>query len=228
MKAALPPILRRMYRVRIEGLENFPAKGGVIVAANHSSFMDSIWIPLAVPRRVVYLAKAEYFDSWKTAWFFRALSMIPVDRHARHKAEAALNAGVGVLGHGGVLGVYPEGTRSVDGRVYRGRTGVGRLVLRSQSVVVPVGLSGSREVMPKGARFPKVRGRVTVRFGKPMDFSKFAGQLEDRFIAREVTDEIMFAVMALCGQEYVDRYSSIQVSDPPGGEFRLPTDEMLG
>lgn len=228
LKLTLPPILRRLYHVKMEGVETFPPEGGVIVVANHVSFMDSFFIPMCVPRRVIYLAKAEYFESWKMAWFVRSLGMIPVKREVRSKAEAALGAGVEVLEAGGVLGLYPEGTRSPDGRLYRGRTGVSRLALRSKCPVVPIGLIGTREVMPKGAKIPKLWGRVTVRFGPPMTFEKYAGQEGNRRILRKMTDEIMFEIMALSGQKYMDEYATKAPSVAPD-DYRIPTDEeMLG
>lgn len=228
LKALLRPRLRRKYHLRVEGLENIPAEGPAILAANHVSFMDSIWIPLCVPRRVVYLTKAEYFDSWKTAWFFRSLGMIPLDRHSRDEAESALNTAVAFLRKGGVLGVYPEGTRSPDGRLYRGRTGVARLALRSGAPVVPIGVLGSREVMPKGARMPALSGRVTVRFGTPLEFRRPAGEGENESTLRMITDEIMFQIMTLSGQEYVDRYASQPAAGAAPEDYRPPSDEKLG
>jgi 1-acyl-sn-glycerol-3-phosphate acyltransferase len=228
LKLILPPVLRALYRVRMEGVERFPAEGGVIVVANHVSFMDSFFIPMCVPRRVIYLAKAEYFDSWKMAWLVRSLGMIPVKREVRSKAEAAIRAGVEVLEAGGVLGLYPEGTRSPDGKLYRGRTGVARLALRSKCPVVPVGLIGTREVMPKGAKVPKLRGRVTVRFGLPMTFEKYQGEETNRRILRKMTDEIMFEIMALTGQKYMDEYAT-KIPTVAPDDYRIPTDEeMLG
>lgn len=228
LKLILTPILRALYRVRAEGLESFPREGPVIVVSNHVSFLDSFWIPLMVPRQMVFLAKAEYFESWKTAWFFRALGMIPVKRDIKEKTEAALQAGIEVLGQGGVLGLYPEGTRSPDGRLYRGRTGVARLALRSKAPVVPVGLIGSREVMPKQAKIPKLWGRVTVRFGPPLAFDRYYDQDEDRFVLRAMTDEIMFEIMELSGQTYVDDYASREATDIVPEDFRIPMAEMLG
>lgn len=228
LKFILRPILRVLYRVKGEGLEDFPAEGPVIVVANHTSFMDSLWIPLCVPRQMVYLAKAEYFESWRTAWFFRALGMIPVKRDTKEKTEAALGAGIEVLAAGGVLGLYPEGTRSADGRLYRGRTGVARLALRSGAPVVPVGLIGSREVMPKQAKSPKMWGKVTCRFGKPLTFERYEDQQEDRFVLRAITDEIMFEIMTLSDQTYIDEYASREATDLLPEDFRIPLDEMLG
>ncbi len=228
LKTILYPILRGLYRVKAEGLENLPREGPVIIVANHVSFLDSFWIPLMVPRRMVYLAKAEYFESKKTAWFFRALGMIPVKRDIKEKTEAALQAGLEVLEQGGVLGLYPEGTRSPDGRLYRGRTGVARLALRSRAHVVPIGLVGSREVMPKQARFPKLWGNVKVRFGPPLSFERYYEQEEDRFVLRAMTDEIMFEIMAMSGQTYVDEYASKEATDVIPEDFRIPLEEMLG
>ena len=228
LKVILTPILRGLYGVKRDGLETFPMEGPVIVVANHVSFLDSFWIPLSVPRRMVYLAKAEYFESWKTRWFFRALGMIPVKRDVKEKTEAALQAGIEVLEQGGVIGLYPEGTRSPDGRLYRGRTGVARLAVRSGASVVPVGLVGSREVMPKSAKFPRPWGKVVVKFGPPLDFSRYEDRAEDRFVLRTITDEIMYEIMSLSGQEYVDEYASIEATDVVPEDFRIPIEEMLG
>jgi 1-acyl-sn-glycerol-3-phosphate acyltransferase len=206
LKLTLQPYLKWAYRFEIEGAENFPRDGGVIVVGNHVSFMDSFWIPMSTPRRVVFLAKSEYFESWKTAWFFRSLGMIPVKRGVRHKADAALQAGVECLEVGCVLGLYPEGTRSPDGRLYRGRTGVARLALGSGCPVVPIGLVGSRDVMPKEAKFPRLRGKVTARVGDPMSF---AGKEATHNNLRAITDEVMAKIAELSGQEYVDEYSPI-------------------
>lgn len=228
LKVTLSPILRALYHVKGEGLERFPAEGGVIVVGNHVSFMDSFFIPLVLPRRVVYLAKAEYFESWKTAWFVKSLGMIPVKRGVRSKAEAAIRSGVEVLEAGGVLGLYPEGTRSVDGRLYRGRTGVGRLAIRSGAPVVPVGIIGSRKVMPKKAKLPKLWGHVTVRIGAPMRFEKYEGKENDRRALRAMTDEIMAEILTLSGQTYVDEYAGKEMAEVSPEDYRVPGEEMLG
>jgi 1-acyl-sn-glycerol-3-phosphate acyltransferase len=234
LKLVLPPILKRLYHIEVEGVENFPAEGGVIVVANHVSFLDSFFIPYALPRRVVYLAKSEYFESWKTAWFVKSLGMIPVKRNVREKAEAALITAAGVLEDGGILALYPEGTRSPDGKLYRGRTGVARLALRSKAPVVPVGLIGSREVMPKNAKLPKLWGHVTVRIGQPMSVDKYKDCPQgDRVAIRSMTDEIMAEILALSGQNYVDKYASIKANGagsakPPSDELRPPPRQMLG
>jgi 1-acyl-sn-glycerol-3-phosphate acyltransferase len=229
LELTLAPYLRWAYRVKIEGAETFPMEGPVIVVANHTSFWDSFFVPLCVPRRVVFLAKAEYWDSWKTRWLVSSLGMIPIKRDVRAKSLAALETGIEFLKSGGVLGLYPEGTRSPDGRLYRGRTGVARLALGSGSPVVPIGLIGSREMMPKGAKFPKLRGRVTVKFGPPMTFEKYADTENPRQALRAMTDEIMFAIMNESGQTYVDEYASRESAPKPtADDMRIPTEEQLG
>lgn len=204
----LGPLLKVLYRPRARGLENVPADGPVILAANHVSFMDSLFIPLVLKRRVVYLGKSDYFDSAKTRWFFKMVNVIPVKRDGGTAGEAAIRAGVSELERGLCVGIYPEGTRSPDGRLYRGKTGVARMALLANAPVVPVGVFGTRELQPPERRMPKLSGRVQVVFGKPLEFSRFAGQERDRFVLRSVTDEILYEIMMVTGQEYVDEYSS--------------------
>ena len=210
-KGILKPLLMGLYSIKAEGRENVPKKGPAIIAANHLSFLDSFFIPLVVQRRkVTYLAKADYFKSWKTSWFFKMVGQIPTEREGGKKSEHALNAALEVLEQGNLLGIYPEGTRSPDGRLYRGRTGVARLALTAGVPVIPTGLVGTTEVMPKDAKLPRFTGRlpVRVRFGKPLDFSRFKDRERDRFALRSITDEIQYEVMQLSGQEYVDEYAS--------------------
>lgn len=226
VKAVIKSAVRVLYRIETEGMENFPPTGPVIVAANHQSFLDSIFIPVGLKRRMVYLAKAEYFESWKTRWLYSELGMIPLPRRSKGRAEAALQTAVEVLHEGWALGVYPEGTRSPDGRVYRGRTGIGRLAHRSRAPVVPVGISGSKEIMPKGARFPRLTGKVAVRYGEPMTFDKYLAQPETPAIVRAITQDIMERIVTLAGAEYVDKYAS--QGGPPAEELQVPTEELLG
>jgi 1-acyl-sn-glycerol-3-phosphate acyltransferase len=206
IKATLGTAMRRLYRVNIEGLENVPESGSGIVAANHISFIDSLFIPLVIPRRVTYLAKAEYWDSWKTRWFFNLVGQIPVRRDDSAKAQAALEAGQRVLGNDGLLGIYPEGTRSPDGRLYRGKTGVARMAADLGAPVIPVGLVGTREIMPKEAKFPRTRGDVAIRFGKPMSISKGAAE-GDPLALRAFVDGLMYEICSLSGQDYTDEYA---------------------
>lgn len=211
LELTVAPALRAVYRPSIEGLENLPASGPVIIAGNHISFADEIFTPLAARRQVFYFAKAEYFTTpglrgRAMAAVFSELGQVPVKRGDTRSAAAVIDVGVDVLGAGGALGIYPEGTRSPDGRLYKFRTGVARLALRSGAPVVPVGLVGTREVQPPGSRRWH-RAPVEVHFGTPLSF---AGRGEDERSARllrEVTDEVRVAVQKLTGQEYVDAFA---------------------
>ncbi|GLI29092.1 1-acyl-sn-glycerol-3-phosphate acyltransferase [Agromyces rhizosphaerae] len=206
------PIVLGIFRPWVVGLEHVPKEGGAILASNHLSFIDSIFLPLVVDRNVVFLAKSEYFTGkgikgWLTRLFFQATGQLPIDRSGGKASEASLNTGLRVLGRGELLGIYPEGTRSPDARLYRGRTGVARMVLESGVPVVPVAMIGTDEVMPIGTRIPKVR-RIGVVIGEPLDFSRFEGLESDRFVLRSVTDELVYRLRELSGQEYVDVYAS--------------------
>ena len=206
------PILLAIFRPWVVGLEHVPKQGPVILASNHLSFIDSIFLPLVVDRPVVFLAKSEYFTGkglkgWATRLFFQAANQLPIDRSGGKASEASLNTGLRVLRDGSILGIYPEGTRSPDGRLYRGRTGVARMVLEAGVPVVPVAMIGTAEVMPIGTRMPKVR-RVGIVFGEALDFSRFEGMEGDRFVLRSVTDELVYDLRALSDQEYVDVYAS--------------------
>jgi 1-acyl-sn-glycerol-3-phosphate acyltransferase len=213
-KGLLKPPIRAAWKVRPDGLENVPKEGPAIIAANHLSFLDSFFIPICVNwRTVTYLAKADYFKSWKTAWFFRGVGQIPVERDDRKKSQDALDVGMDVLSEGRLLGIYPEGTRSPDGRLFRGRTGVARLALRSGAPVIPCGVVGSQDVLPKSGKVPRLVGpdgriKVRVRFGEPLDFSQYADRESDRFVLRSITDEIMYEILQLSGQSYVNEYAS--------------------
>lgn len=225
LKGILKPPLLAMYQIEKEGLEHVPKKGAAIIAANHLSFLDSFFIPLVVKRRkVTYLAKADYFKSFKTAWFFKAAGQISCEREGGSKSEQSLNIALDVLKGGNLLGIYPEGTRSPDGRLYRGRTGVARLALAAGVPVIPTGLVGTESVMPKDAKLPRVGGRVQVRFGKPLDFSRFADRAGDRFVLRSITDEIVYEIMQLSGQVYVDNYASRTPSEPLPEAYRVVDD----
>ncbi len=206
------PLLRSTFRPWVTGIENIPAKGGVILASNHLSFIDSVFLPLLVDRNLVFLAKSDYFTGtglkgWATKMFFTATGMLPIDRSGGKASEASLNTGLRVLAEGRMLGIYPEGTRSPDGRMYRGRTGVARMILEGDVPVVPIAMIDTEKVMPIGTRIPQVR-RIGVVIGEPLDFSRFAGLEGDRFILRSITDEIMYELSRLSGQEYVDVYAT--------------------
>jgi 1-acyl-sn-glycerol-3-phosphate acyltransferase len=208
-RIVLGPVLKVIFRPYVIGMENVPEHGPAIFASNHVSFSDSIFLPLVVSRRVTFLAKIDYFTGTGlkgrlTAMFFRGAGQLPVDRSGGSASEAALRTGLRVLGRGDLLGIYPEGTRSPDGRLYRGKTGVARMTLETGAPVIPVAMIYSSRKLPFGKRIP----RVEVRFGKPLDFSRYEGLSGDRFVERSITDEIMYEIMTLSGQEYVDVYGA--------------------
>ena len=208
----LGPLLHLIGRPKVEGLEHVPSSGPVILASNHLAVMDSFFLPLVVRRRITFLAKSEYFTGsglkgWFIRWFFTAAGQVPIDRSNADTAQAALDTAERVLGQGKLLGMYPEGTRSPDGRLYKGKTGLGRLALQTGVPVIPVAMIGTNVVNPPGTTMLRF-GRVTVRFGEPMDFSRFEGLAGNRFIERAVTDEVIYELMGLSGQEYVDIYGA--------------------
>ncbi len=209
---ALGPLLRVVFRPQADGLDNVPDDGPAILASNHLSYADWLFMPLTLPRRVSFVAKAEYFTTpgikgWLQKTFFSGSGQIPIDRSGANAAEGALISAKGVLGRGELFGIYPEGTRSHDGRLYRGKTGVARLALETGVPVIPVAVVGTDVVAPPGKKFGRLT-RPIVRFGKPLDFSRYEGMENDRYILRSITDEIMYEIMRLSGQEYVDMYAT--------------------
>lgn len=206
------PWLRVLFRPWVEGLENVPDKGAAILASNHLSFSDSFFLPLVVPRRITFLAKSEYFTGRgvkgvSTKAFFAGVGQVPVDRSGGRASEAALLTGLRILGEGNLLGIYPEGTRSPNGTLYRGKTGLARMAMEAEVPILPVAMINTYEIQPPGSLRPRLR-RVGVRIGKPLDFSRYEGLSNDRFVLRSITDEVMYELMSLSGQEYVDMYAS--------------------
>nr|WP_234335957.1 lysophospholipid acyltransferase family protein [Streptomyces sp. NRRL S-920] len=209
----LGPLLRLMFRPRIEGLEHVPESGAAIVAGNHLSFSDHFLMPAIIKRRITFLAKAEYFTGpglkgRLTAAFFHSAGQIPVDRSGKEAGQAAIREGLGVLRKGELLGIYPEGTRSHDGRLYKGKVGVAAMALKAEVPVIPCAMIGTFEAQPPGQKMPNFR-RVTIRFGEPLDFSRYVGMDNEKAVLRAVTDEIMYAILGLSGQEYVDKYAAV-------------------
>ncbi len=207
------PLLRLIWRPWAEGLENIPDDRPAILASNHLAFCDSFFMPVMVPRKVTFLAKSEYFTTpglkgLLSRLFFSGVGQVPIDRGDADASRAALRTGVGVLASGGLLGIYPEGTRSPDGRLYKGKTGVARMVLESGAVVVPCTMVNTRELQPPGRVLPRLRPRPGVRFGRPLDFARFEGMSRDQFVERAITDEILYALMQQSGQDYVDEYAA--------------------
>ncbi|MDI2030998.1 lysophospholipid acyltransferase family protein [Saccharopolyspora sp. TS4A08] len=208
----LGPLMKLFCRPRVDGVEHVPLDGGAILVSNHMAVADSFFMPLMMPRRVTFLAKREYFTGkgvrgkLKKA-FFSGVGQVPIDRSSGAAAQAALDTGVRLLSEGKLLGVYPEGTRSPDGRLYKGKTGVARMALESGMPVIPIAMFGTDKVNPIGSKmwWPH---KVVVKVGEPLDFSRYEGMAGDRFVERSITDEIMYALMELSGQEYVDVYAA--------------------
>jgi len=207
-KTVLTPVFRFAWRVKVEGLENVPGTGPAILCPNHTSVIDSFLLPAALPRRITFVGKAEYLDSWKTKHLFPALGMIPIDRGGGDAAQAALDAAAGVLDRGELFGIYPEGTRSRDGKLHKGHTGPARLALRTGAPLVPVGMVGTREIQPPGARMPHPFRPCEIRIGRPIDPALRPGRDDDRLLLRTLTDELMYEIRELSGQEYVDDYAT--------------------
>lgn len=206
------PIVKAIFRPWIVGRSNIPATGAAIIASNHLSVSDSIFLPLMIDRPMSFLAKSDYFTGkglkgWATRVFMQGTGQIPIDRTGGKASEASLNTGLQVLGRGDLLGIYPEGTRSPDGKLYRGRTGLARMALTARVPVIPVVMIGTDDIMPIGRSIPRV-GRVGMVIGEPLDFSRFHGMESDRFVLRSVTDEIMVALQRMGEQEYEDVYAS--------------------
>lgn len=208
----LGPIIRLLYWPKVIGKQHFPKSGAAILASNHLSFSDSFFLPLVAPRRITFLAKSEYFTGrglkgWISKAFFSGVGQVPIDRSGGRASEAAIQTGLRILNGGDLLGIYPEGTRSPDGRLYRGRTGLARMALEAGVPIIPVAMIGTFEVQPTGKVLPRIK-RVKVAYGEPMDFSEFAEQSKDPVILRNITNSVMRALQELSGQEYVDIYAT--------------------
>jgi 1-acyl-sn-glycerol-3-phosphate acyltransferase len=220
-RAVLDPLFRFCWRWEVEGLEHLPQSGGAIVAPNHLSVFDHFAVGCALPRRITYVGKAEYMDSWKTRYVFPALGMIPIDRGGGSAAERALDKAAELLDAGELFGIYPEGTRSRDGRLHKGHTGCARLALRTGCPIVPVGLQGTLEVQPPDASVPRPFKTIRVRIGRPVDVTRYLDRADDRLVLRQITDEVMYEIRELSGQEYVGTYATKRSEDIPTDEARI-------
>lgn len=207
-KAVMTPVFRGLWRIATQGLDHVPATGPAIFCPNHTSVIDSFMLPCVLPRRISFVGKAEYMDSWKTKHLFPALGMIPIDRSGGDAAERALATAARVLDAGEFFGIYPEGTRARDGRLHRGHTGPARLALRTGAPIIPVGILGTREIQPPDAKVPRPFKRAELRFGRPIDVRRYADRADDRMVLRQIIDEVMFEIRELTGQEYVDEYAT--------------------
>ncbi len=207
-RAILTPLFRAAWRIHVRGVENLPTAGGAILCPNHTSVIDSFLLPATLPRRITFVGKAEYLDDWKTKYLFPALGMIPIDRSGGDASKRALDAAAGVLGRGELFGIYPEGTRSRDGKLRKGHTGPARLALRTGAPLVPIGLIGTRDIQPPGAKAPRPFRPAEVRIGRPIEVGRYTDRPDDRLVLRQLTDELMYEIRELSEQDYVDEYAT--------------------
>lgn len=233
VRKVIGPLFRAGFKLDVRGVENLPTSGPAIIAANHTSVLDSFIVPAVLPRKVTYVGKAEYLDDWKTKHIFPALGMIPIDRSGGNAAQAALDLAARVLDDGEFFAIYPEGTRSRTGVLYKGRTGVARLSHRTGAPIIPVGLQGMREIQPPDAPFPRFFKPATISFGEPLHPNEFGDATEDPLVYRAMTDSLMFAIRQLSGQEYENRYapSAAELGDlraDPLAEPRTATALLAG
>lgn len=207
-RAVVRPVLLTAWRVTVEGVENVPAEGPAIIAPNHTAAIDSFFVPAVLPRRIIYVGKSEYLDDWKTRRLFPALGMIPIDRSGGDASQRALATATRVLERGELFGIYPEGTRSRTGCLHKGHTGMARLAIETGAPIVPVGIIGTREIQPPEVSVPRPLRPVTIRFGTPVDPARYAARGDDRLVLRQLTDEVMFEIRELSGQEYDPTYAT--------------------
>ena len=223
VRAVSRPVYQMLWKFTLKGFERIPAKGPAIIAANHVSFIDSMFLMTFVPRNISFVGKAEYMDSWKTKYLFPAMGMIPIDRGGGSKSQAALDTAERVLRKGELFGIFPEGTRSRDGKLHKGRTGAARLAFRVGCPIVPVGIVGTADIQPPDAKFPSFGKRCTISVGKPIDVERYRRRSDNRLALRELTDELMFEIRELSGQEYVNIYAGKQAETEPTIIARVAT-----
>jgi len=209
------PVSKQLWHFDLEGFERLPAEGPAILCPNHVSFLDSAFLMLHVPRNISFVGKAEYMDSWKTKYIFPAMGMIPIDRSGGDKSQAALDTAERVLRRGEFFGIFPEGTRSRDGYLYKGRTGAARLALKVGCPIFPVGVLGTREIQPPDAKLPKLRKECTIKIGRPINVTRYRSRGDDHMVLRQITDELMFEIRELTGQEYRNVYAGKTADTEP-------------
>jgi 1-acyl-sn-glycerol-3-phosphate acyltransferase len=209
------PAAKQLWEFDLHGFDRLPVDGPAILCPNHVSFLDSAFLMLNVPRNISFVGKAEYMDSWKTKYLFPALGMIPIDRAGGDKSQAALDTAERVLRRGELFGIFPEGTRSRDGLLYKGRTGAARLALKVGCPIFPVGVVGTREIQPPDAKLPKLRKPCTITIGRPINVERYRNRGEEHLVLRQITDELMFEIRELTGQEYRNTYATKKADAPP-------------
>lgn len=224
----LKPLVSRLWRFEVHGLDNVPATGPAVLCPNHVAAIDSAFIPAVLDRNLIYVGKAEYLDDWKTAKLFPAMGMIPIDRRGGDHAAAALDAAKAVLNGGGLFGIYPEGTRSRSGKLHKGHTGAARLAIETGAPIIPVGISGTGEIQPVDSVVPRFFRPVTIRFGAPITVDRYRHRVGDRALYRELTDEIMYEIQQLTGLEYVHVYAGDHRTEEVGDRRTATTPDRPG
>jgi 1-acyl-sn-glycerol-3-phosphate acyltransferase len=215
VRAVAAPVARRLWRINLEGFERLPHEGPAILCPNHISFLDSAFLMLSVPRTISFVGKAEYMDSWKTKYLFPAMGMIPIDRSGGDKSAAALELAAKVLRRGELFGIFPEGTRSRDGVLHKGRTGAARLALEIGCPIFPVGIVGTDAIQPPDAKFPKLGRECSIRIGRPVRPDRYRSRRDDHLVYRQMIDEVMFEIRSLTGQQYVNTYAGTTAETEP-------------
>jgi 1-acyl-sn-glycerol-3-phosphate acyltransferase len=209
------PVANRLWTFELEGFDRLPAEGPAILCPNHVSFLDSAFLMLEVPRNISFVGKAEYMDSWKTKYLFPWMGMIPIDRAGGDKSQAALETAEAVLRRGELFGIFPEGTRSRDGMLHKGRTGAARLALKVGCPIFPVGITGTREIQPPDAKVPKLRGTCAIKIGRPINVERYSHRADDHMVLRQITDELMYEIRELTGQDYRNVYAGKTAETEP-------------
>ncbi len=215
VRRVVRPVSKRLWTFELQGFDRLPAEGPAILCPNHVSFLDSAFLMLHVPRNISFVGKAEYMDSWKTKYLFPLMGMIPIDRGGGDKSQAALDTAEAVLRRGELFGIFPEGTRSRDGILHKGRTGAARLALKIGCPMFPVGIIGTREIQPPDAKVPKLRGQCTIKIGRPINVERYRSRGDDHMVLRQVTDELMFEIRDLTGQDYRNVYAGKTAETEP-------------
>jgi 1-acyl-sn-glycerol-3-phosphate acyltransferase len=209
------PVSKRLWKFEFDGFDRLPSEGPAILCPNHVSFLDSAFLMLHVPRNISFVGKAEYMDSWKTKYLFPLMGMIPIDRGGGDKSQAALDTAEAVLRRGELFGIFPEGTRSRDGMLHKGRTGAARLALKVGCPIFPVGMIGTREIQPPDAKVPKLHGQCTIRIGRPINTERYRHRGDDHMVLRQITDELMYEIRDLTGQDYRNVYAGKRADTEP-------------
>ena len=223
MRKVALPIANRLWQFHLEGFDRLPVDGPAILCPNHISFLDSAFLMLQVPRNISFVGKAEYMDSWKTRRLFPAMGMIPIDRSGGDKSQAALDTAEAVLRRGELFGIFPEGTRSRDGYLYKGRTGAARLALKVGCPIFPVGVIGTADIQPPDAKLPKIHKECTIKIGRPINVERYRNKGELHIVLRQITDELMFEIRELTGQEYRNVYAGKQADGEPNVVAKVGT-----